>query len=402
MSNKTAVWATNPQRPVLLHKADSMKRAQQHPDSRPVQLDLFQTLINQRYSNSVALYQTLPDVFSGKQDRFRNADGSLPVLTRHGIYDQKPYTLDISPANITVSDSITKQKIKKAHYKTVIAEFIEHALHKLSVADGFFTSDGASKPDHFGLITTYYKIREELKLRWKSYSYEQIREGVSILAGLRYELSGDVSKQFGIDAFFSPIDLTIRNDRANPAHSELYITFNKLISKKILALDWRSFNYVEFMKLKTSFGRSLFMRLTHRFTHADSTNDYHFKLSTLVDEWALTEDRITSNIDKIIEGLKDCAYIIDRYVPEPQYEINPETNRRAMSDFKVTVYPTSNFQSEQYRSNSHSKNIRDHRIDEKGQVLIKPMRDQYSDRAEYPQFLNDRESYENAKLSESS
>lgn len=73
-----------------------------------------------------------------------------------------------------------------------------------------------------------------------------------------------------------------------------------------------------------------------------------------------------------------------------------------MSDFKVTVYPTSNFQSEQYRSNSHSKNIRDHRIDEKGQVLIKPMRDQYSDRAEYPQFLNDRESYENAKLSESS
>jgi len=142
-----------------------MKQAQQHSDSHPVQLDLFQTLINQRYSNSVELYQTLPDVFSGKQDKLRNADGSLPVLTRKGVYDQKAYTLDISPANITVSDNVTKKKTKKAHYKTVVAEFIEHALYKLSVVDGFFMSDEASKPDQFGLITTYYKIREELKLR---------------------------------------------------------------------------------------------------------------------------------------------------------------------------------------------------------------------------------------------
>lgn len=97
------------------------------------------------------------------------------------MYNQKPYTLDISPANITVADGKQK-KTKKAFYKTVIAEFIEHALHKLSLADGFFTSDSESKPDSFSLITTYYKIREELKRMGKNYSYSQIREGIAILA----------------------------------------------------------------------------------------------------------------------------------------------------------------------------------------------------------------------------
>lgn len=118
----------------------------------------------------------------------------------------------------------------------------------------------------------------------KTYSYEQIKEGLAILAGLRYEITGDISKEYGIGRVFSPIDLTIKHDKANPHHSQVYIRFNSLISKRILALDWRGFNYDELMKLKTSFGRAFFMRLTHRFTQADSLRGYHFKLSTLIAE----------------------------------------------------------------------------------------------------------------------
>jgi hypothetical protein len=64
----------------------------------------------------------------------------------------------------------------------VIAEFVEHALQKLSVSEGFFISHDDVQTEQFGLITTYYKIREELKKRGKHYSYEQIREAISILA----------------------------------------------------------------------------------------------------------------------------------------------------------------------------------------------------------------------------
>lgn len=131
----------------------------------------------------------LPDTFAGKQDKLRNTDDSLPVLSRQGMYNKTPYTLDISPANITVIDKETGKSQKKAFYKTVIAEFVEHALHKLSITEGFFLNNDQVTTDDFGLVTTLYKVREELKRMGKSYSYQQIREGISILAGLRYELS---------------------------------------------------------------------------------------------------------------------------------------------------------------------------------------------------------------------
>ena len=113
----------------------------------------------------------------------------MPVLSRKGSYHGTPYTLDISPANITVEDLATGEKKKKAFYKTVITDFIEHALHKLSVSDGFFLQNDDESPNEYALIVSYYQIREELKRMGKNYSYEQIREGVHILAGLRYEIS---------------------------------------------------------------------------------------------------------------------------------------------------------------------------------------------------------------------
>ncbi len=96
--------------------------------------------------------------------------------------------LDISPANITLANPIRK-KLKRAFYKTVIAEFVEYALHKLAVSDGFFNLDDNEQPDQFSLVTTFYRLREELVRMGKKYSYEQIKDAISILAGLRYELS---------------------------------------------------------------------------------------------------------------------------------------------------------------------------------------------------------------------
>lgn len=71
----------------------------------------------------------------------------------------------------------------------MIAEFVEYALHKLAVSDGFFEQDENKQPDQFSLVITFYQLREELIRMGKSYSYEQIKDAISVLAGLRYELS---------------------------------------------------------------------------------------------------------------------------------------------------------------------------------------------------------------------
>lgn len=64
-----------------------------------------------------------------------------------------------------------------------------------------------------------------------------------------------------------------------------------------------------------------------------------------------------------------------------------------MIDYKVTIYPTKTFQDEQYRINSHYKNIQEHKIAKDGDTVIKPMRDQY-DRTTFNEFLNDQAKFE--------
>lgn len=380
---------------ILLHKDKDMRLAKADSDKQPVQLDLLQMLVSEKYSNSVELYQTLPDVFSWKQTKLRNPDGSLPAMTRQGKYNDVPYILDISPAQLTMMDDSKKRK--KAFYKTVIADFIEQALHKLSIEEWFFLKKDNVKTEEFGLITTFYKIRDELKRIGKNYSYEQIKDGISILAWLRYELSWDISKSYGIDSFFSPIDLIIKNDKKNPLHSELYITFNKLISKKILALDWRGFNYDEYMKVKTSFWRRLFMRLSHKFKQVDAIKGYHILLSTLIADWDLQQESLLTNIRDVNNGLKDCSFIIDHYTCEKKYIINPKTNRKIVSDYLITIFPTDAFQMEQWRINTHQKNIKNHRIDQKWKPVIKPLRDQYKTGHDYDRYVKDCDTFENAR-----
>ena len=64
------------------------------------------------------------------------------------MYNKTAYSLNISPANITVMDS-SGMEMSKAFYKTIIADFVEHALHKLSISDGFFLNNDSVNTDEF-------------------------------------------------------------------------------------------------------------------------------------------------------------------------------------------------------------------------------------------------------------
>ena len=106
---------------------------------------------------------------------------------------------------------------------------------------------------------------------------------------------------------------------------------------------------------------------------------------------------ITTNIKKIDEAITDCSYIIKDANTEKQYTTNPETNRRVLVDYKVTVYPTKDFQTEQFRSNVHHKNITEHRTTKEGKAIIKPMGDQYPTRYDFNKFQKDKEQYDNSQ-----
>jgi hypothetical protein len=49
---------------IHLHKDERMRQAKSQPKSQPHQLDLFKMMFNERFSNSVEFYQSLPDLYS--------------------------------------------------------------------------------------------------------------------------------------------------------------------------------------------------------------------------------------------------------------------------------------------------------------------------------------------------
>ena len=67
-----------------------------------------------------------------------------------------------------------------------------------------------------------------------------------------------------------------------------------------------------------------------------------------------------------------------------------------ITDYKVVIYPTKTFQDEQYRLNTHHKNIQEHRVSEEGNALIKPMRDQYPTPGNFKSFQEAQKMFETA------
>ncbi len=136
------------------------------------------------------------------------------------------------------------------------------------------------------------------------------------------------------------------------------------------------------------------MRLSHRNRQADSQKGYHFRLSTLIKEGALQKDVITTNIKKINLGLEECSYIIDHFTTEEVVTVNPDSKRRVLLDYKVSVYPTEQFQKEQYRLNTHQKHVQTYKTTSEGQTMIRPMRDQYKGSDAYGKYLKDKALFE--------
>lgn len=105
---------------------------------------------------------------------------------------------------------------------------------------------------------------------------------------------------------------------------------------------------------------------------------------------------ITTNIKKVDDAIEDCSYLIESATTEKLYTRNPETNRKILADYKVTLFPTEAFQQEQYRSNVHHKNLTEHRVTKDGETVIKPMRDQYPTRHDFERFQQDQKTYNKA------
>ena len=121
------------------------KDLQEYNRSVPTQLDLFQTLDQdqEKYSNTVELYDMMPKYYFGGVERFGGK--YLDILQRNFECRKKEYKLNIHPAAILQRDGTTMHYYPSQREELVEDVLRKFAANKKSIVDSYLFGERQSR-----------------------------------------------------------------------------------------------------------------------------------------------------------------------------------------------------------------------------------------------------------------
>lgn len=320
-------------------KEEPPKKFLEHTRTNPIQISLFELLGDEKgFSHTIELYDFMPKYFWGKSERI---DGVyLPRLEREFECRSRKYNLILYPASIEDSDGN-----EKYHYPAKREELVEDTLRKIMAEGSGMFLDGQA-----GVSFSLYKIREELKQNGHSYSTDQIRDAIEILAKTNIEIkSADGELEF----IFHPIEAVGFSGQDD--ETETFVKFSPLVTQSIKEKSFRLFNYKKVMGYDTAIARQLHKRMSHHFTQAGITESYTIMLTTIIRDFGLTRRKqLKDNLRELEaanEELKKSNVIINFKLDK----IIEKTPRVKLVDAKLTIQPHFDFISEVKRANARRK-----------------------------------------------
>ncbi len=318
---------------------EKSKKFVEYKKSTPLQMSLFDLLNDEEdFSHTVELYDFMPKYFWGKAER---VDGVyLPRLEREFECRSRKYTLTLFPASL--EDSKGNEKY---HYPAKREEIVEDALRKIMAEGKGIFLDGQA-----GVSFSLYEVREELKDNGHSYSTNQIKDAIEILAKTNIELK---SVDGELEFIFHPIEAV--GFSGVDDETQTFVKFSPLVTQSIKEKKFRLFNYKKVMSYGTVIARQLHKRMSHHFTQAGLTEYYTIMLTTIIRDFGLTRRKqLKDNLRELetaIEELKRANVIIN-FKLEKIIEKSP---RVKLVDVKITIQPHFEFISEVKHANTRLK-----------------------------------------------
>jgi hypothetical protein len=261
------------------------------PEFGNAQLSLFQNFLcnndeeRQRFSNAIDLWDSVPR-YSVNRQAMTKARANEKFLDNHQVtfhYKGRTYTSTISPARVTDLDGKTRD-----FYPSATEELVEDALRKLAIEQqaGFF-----DKPNYrSGVVFSMYALREELRMRGHSRSYQEVRLALDILSGSIIEIaSQDQGKgELLIKAPYLPsIVAASRSRLRDDPKAKWAVQFHPLVTGSIDKITYRQFNYHAMMSHSTQLARWLHKQLVLKYTFADYMKPFEMRFSTIKRDSAL-------------------------------------------------------------------------------------------------------------------
>jgi hypothetical protein len=323
-------------------KQSKEKKFLEFKQSKPIQLSLFELLEGKErdYSNTVELYDFMPKYVWGKVERIAGA--YLPTLSREFECRGKRFKIEISPARIKTDESEIE------YYPSKREEIVEDGLRKLLVEGHGTFLDG-----EVGITFTIYQLQKELADNGHTYSRDQIKQSLQVLAKTKIYLKSEDTE---IEIIFSPIETL--GFRGKEDEIQTFVRLSSLVTKSVKERSFRLFNYEKVMSYKSVIARQLHKRMSHHYTQASLTNPYSILLTTIIRDFGLTQQKQIRNnqieVEKAIQEMKIKNTVINCKI-EKVIETKP---RVKLLDVKFIIQPHPNFVSEITEANIKKKNER--------------------------------------------
>jgi len=320
------------------------------------QLNLFQTFLannddeRDSLSNAIDLWDSVPR-YSLSRQAMNKARVNGEFLRKHELTFQhrgEVYTRTVSPARITDDDGVDRD-----YYPSASEELIEDALRKLATEQqaGYF-----DKPNYrSGVTFTLHMLREELKRRGHSRSYQQIVQSLNILSNSVIEIRPHREGEAKIVAPYFPALAAVSRAQLNkdPA-SRWIVQFHPLVTGAIDDLTYRQYNYRLMMSHKTQLARWLHKQLTLKYTFASYLHFFEMRFSTIKRDSGLLEEygRNRDAVDTLNSAFKELEAqgVIAGF---KRTDVNGP--RGAILDSVFTVRPNGTFINETKASNRRQK-----------------------------------------------
>ncbi len=325
--------------PVLVKGKDLEGNERTLEKTHPYQLELFQYLLpdEERYSNTVELYDAIPRFFASTKQMAQMREGGkyLGTLRRGFRFRNTNYQLEIRPARISRKNG---QDIE--YYPSEREQFVEEALWKIA----HDKMRGCYLNELVSVEFTLYELRQELSKRGHSIHFDALLDALSILNRCGLTLRNESGTTVFNSPIFPQLLICSRSDwLKNPKEAKCYVQFNLLATQSLKDLSYRLFDYAKFMTLGSILSRWLFKRLSHNFLQAKAGTPYTIKASTIIRDSGLVNRGAfrfqLRAIDAALAELKK-ERVLYEIVKERMYDA---ADKRKIHDVKYSLMPTYEF-----------------------------------------------------------
>jgi hypothetical protein len=328
-------------------------------DFKGSQLDLFRSFLynkedeRERLSNTFDLWDSVPRYAMSRQqmDKIRKEKGFLSLQQITFQYRGCPLEIRIQAARIFDE----KTRVETDYYPSANEELIEDALRKIAADQQYAFFD---KPNfRSGVVFTLYMLREELKKRGHTRSYQQIVLSLQILARSTIEIrttNGKGGEGFAVSSYFSGLSAVSRNKLADDPQAKWIVQFHPLVTQEIDALTYRQYNYAQMMSHNSQMARWLHKQLSLKFTFASLMTSFEMRYSTIRRDSALLENynlerQKIQALDKAFDELQAAGVLL-------KIDKNPVLGLRGkIEDVVYNLTPSSDFTSAMKAANKRKQ-----------------------------------------------